>query len=67
MIINKEVLGELLLAAGYGTVESIEKIELTSVYSPAPVARLKGGDLADFSITVEVEPVAKAKKMGSLS
>ena len=54
MIINKKVLGELLLAAGYGELVSVSEIELISVHSPAPVSRLKGGDLADLNITVEL-------------
>ena len=56
MIINKEVLGELLLAAGHGKITSVSEAEIISRHSPAPVAVLKAGDLADFNITVECEP-----------
>ncbi|MCK4500465.1 hypothetical protein KAU11_08200 [Candidatus Babeliales bacterium] len=61
MIIDKKVLGELLLAAGYGELVSVSEAELISVHSPAPVSRLKEGDLADFNIAVELEPVVETK------
>ena len=62
MIIDKKVLGELLLAAGYGELVSVSEVELISVHSPAPVSRLKESDLADFNITVELdEPVVETK------
>lgn len=58
MIIDKKVLGELLLAAGYGELVSVSEVELISVHSPAPVSRLKESDLADFNITVELDEPA---------
>ena len=69
MIINKKVLAELLLAAGYGKLVSIGPGE---VYrnKGVPSERTRGAtadDLEDFNITVEVFPVVPKQAHESFS
>ena len=61
MIIDKKILGELLLAASYGKLVSVSEAELISINSPEPFTSLSKKDLADFNITVELGPVVETK------
>lgn len=61
MIINKEVLAELLLKAGYGTLIFVSSATIESNKGTLPHRStcLLAGDLEDFAITVDVEPVTE--------